>query len=183
MTALTDNATSTTAVDVATQRDIEQFLFTEADLLDDWKFREWLTLLDSEVHYWAPVRDNRFWRDRKKEIAAPSGSAYFDETFVDLRQRVDRIFTQMAWAENPPSRTRHLLSNIRVRETDDPTAWDVESSFYLHRTRTERDHDWIVGKRYDTIVRADNEWGFALRKRTVLFDVSTLLIKNLSQFY
>jgi 3-phenylpropionate/cinnamic acid dioxygenase small subunit len=170
-------------VPVEVQRDIEQFLYEEADILDSWRFRDWLTLLAPDIHYWAPVRENRLYRERNKEQAEPGGSAYFDDNFAELSQRVDRLYTQMAWAEDPPSRTRHLVANIRVRETGKADEFNVESSFYLHRTRTERDHDWIIGKRLDIIRRADNGYGFEIASRTIIFDVSILLVKNLSLFY
>ena len=173
----------TTEVSVEVQRDVEQFLYEEADILDGWQFRDWLTLMAQDIQYWAPVRENRFYRERDKEQAQPGGSAYFDENFEELSQRVERLYTHMAWAEDPPSRTRHLITNIRVRETDQAHEFDVDSSFYIHRTRTERDHDWIVGKRHDIIRRADNDYGFEIAKRTIIFDVAILIIKNLSLFY
>ena len=172
-----------TGVPVEVQRDIEQFLFDEADLLDGWEFREWLELLDPEIHYWAPTRENRLYRERRKEMAPPGESAYFDEGYAELVQRVDRLYTHMAWAEEPPSRTRHLITNIRVGATENPDEYAVESSFYVYRTRGERDVDHVVGKRYDLIRRADTRYGYRIARRTVVFDMATLLVKNLSLFY
>jgi 3-phenylpropionate/cinnamic acid dioxygenase small subunit len=172
-----------TAVPVEVQRDVERFLFDEADLLDDWEFREWLGLMAPDIHYWAPTRENRLYRERKKEMAGPGESAYFDERHAELTQRVDRLYTHMAWAEEPPSRTRHLITNIRVGATERADEFDVESSFYVYRTRGERDVDHVVGKRYDLIRRADNPYGFQIAKRTIVFDMATLLVKNLSLFY
>ena len=183
MTTVADNPRLTTTVPLDVQREIEQFLFEEADILDGWRFRDWLALMAQDIHYWAPVRENRFYRERDKEQARPGESAYFDENFEELSQRVERLYTHMAWAEDPPSRTRHMITNIRIRETDKADEFDVESSFYVHRTRTERDHDWIVGKRYDVIRRAGNDCGFEIARRTVIFDVAILIIKNLSLFY
>lgn len=183
MGTLTQNTGPTTTVSLELQRDIEQFLFEEADVLDRCDFRDWLDMLSPDIHYWAPVQENRLYRERKYEIAEPGTSAYFDETFVSLSQRVERLYTHMAWAEDPPSRTRHLITNIRVRQTEESDSWDVESSFYVHRTRTERDHDWIVGRRYDKIRRAGNAYGFEIARRHILFDVAVLIIKNLSVFY
>jgi 3-phenylpropionate/cinnamic acid dioxygenase small subunit len=182
-TSLSDNTRPTTLVPIEVEREIQQFLYEEADLLDTFRFREWLELFTEDARYWAPVRENRLYRERKEEISAPGSSAYFDDDFIGLKQRVERLYTRMAWAEDPPSRTRHLVTNIRVRPTDDPDEYDVESSFYMHRTRTERDHDWIVGKRYDRLRRSELPHGFSIANRTVLFDMGILLIKNLSNFY
>ncbi|MCL3819411.1 3-phenylpropionate/cinnamic acid dioxygenase subunit beta [Aeromicrobium wangtongii] len=174
-----------TSVSLELQRDVEQFLYEEARLLDTWEFRAWLKLLAPDLHYWAPVRENRLYRERKKEQAEPGTSAYFDDTYDEIVQRVERLYTHMAWAEEPPSRTRHLVTNIQVRPTDDPDELAVDSAFYLHRTRTERDADWIVGGRQDVIRRTapGSEHPFQIARRTIIFDMSTLLIKNLSSFY
>jgi len=182
-TTATDKKRSATAVSLELQRQIEQFLYEEADLLDAWRFRDWLPMMAHDIHYWAPTRENRSYRERSKETAAEGGSAYFDENYEQLLQRVDRLYTRMAWAEDPPSRTRHLITNIRVRETDVLNEFDVESSFYLHRTRTERDHDFIVGKRFDIIRATEGRYGFEVAKRKIVFDEAILLVKNLSSFY
>lgn len=181
MTSLGERAP---AVPVETQLAVSDFLFEEADLLDAWQFSDWLALLAEDIHYWAPVRENRIFRERKKETALAGTSAYFEESYDDLSQRIDRLYTHMAWAEEPPTRTRHLVSNVRVRPSaEEAGAFEVQSSFYVHRTRLERDHDWIVGVRNDRIRPADTPAGFLIARRRILFDVSTLLVKNLSSFY
>ncbi|CAI7978354.1 Biphenyl dioxygenase subunit beta [Frankia sp. Hr75.2] len=162
---------------------IEQFLYAEAELLDDEDFGSWLQLIAEDMRYWAPVRMNRLYRERKKSLSPPGESAYFDETRAHLVQRVDRLKTRMAWAEDPPSRTRHLITNVRVRSTAQPDEFIVGSAFYVHRTRMERDLDSFVGKREDLLRRTDTESGYEIARRTVVFDVSTLLAKNLSIFF
>lgn len=173
----------TTSVPLEVQRAIEQFLYEEADLLDSWQFRDWLALFTKDTRYWAPVQENRFYRDRDKSVNEPGTSAHFDDNYIGLKQRVERLYTKMAWAEDPPSRTRHLVTNIRVRRTDNPDEFAVESSFHLHRTRTERDQDAIVGRRFDVLRQGDRPYGFEIAKRTILFDMGIILIKNLSSFY
>lgn len=174
-----------TVPDLQTCRDVEQFLYDEADLLDAWRFDEWLTLMAEDVHYWAPVRENRLHRERAKEMYAPGTSAHFDDTHEMLVERVERLKTHMAWAEEPPSRTRHLVTNVRVHEAADDRGVDfeVESSFHVFRTRTERDVDSVIGKRFDLIRRTDRHYGFEIVRRKVVFDMATLLVKNLSLFY
>lgn len=164
-------------------RELEQFLYDEADLLDAWRFDEWLTLFADDVHYWAPVRENRLHRERDREMYGPGQSAHFDETKELLVERVERLKTHQAWAEEPPSRTRHLVTNVRVHVGELHEEYDVESSFYVFRTRSERDHDHVVGKRYDVVRRADNGYGYEVVRRKVVFDMATLLVKNLSLFY
>lgn len=172
-----------TAPDLATCRNLEQFLYDEADLLDAWRFDDWLTLLADDIHYWAPVRENRLHRERRYEMHGPGAGAHFDDTRELLVERVERLKTHMAWAEEPSSRTRHLVTNIRVHLGAEPGEFDVESSFHVFRTRAERDLDSVIGKRFDLIRRTDRVYGFEIARRTIVFDMATLLVKNLSLFY
>lgn len=165
------------------QHEIEQFLYEEADLMDAWKVDEWYTLMAPDLHYWAPTRQNRTSREQSQEVAGPFGSAFFDEDHALLGQRIARMHTGMAWAEDPPSRIRHLICNVRVHETDNPAEYDVESSFYLFRTRLEREMDRFVGKRHDVLRRDGNPYGFQIAKRTIILDMATLLAKNISVFF
>ena len=163
--------------------DIEQFMLDEADLLDERRYEEWLELMADDVHYWMPTRANRLARELDREISAPDEAAFFDETKEHLQQRLVRLQTGMAWAEDPPSRTRHLVTNLRVSATDDPNELDVETSFLLYRTRLEREMDLFVGKRFDRLRRAENAYGWQIARRKIILDQSTLLAKNLSSFF
>ena len=88
-------------VDAGLQFEIEQFLYLEARLLDDRRFDDWLLLFADDIHYWMPTRYNRLLRELDKELAAPNEVANFDEDKRSLAQRVFRINTGMAWAEDP----------------------------------------------------------------------------------
>src|SRR5512142_687261 len=112
--------------DQDTTRSVEQFLYREARLLDERRFHEWLRLFTDDVHYWMTARTNRYPRS-SKAIAIFDADRYsredpetaddfglFDEDIGTLRARVARLDTGMAWAEDPPSRTRHLITNIEV---------------------------------------------------------------------
>ena len=162
---------------------IEQFLYAEADLLDAWLFQDWLGLMAPDVHYWAPVRENRLAREMDREMYPPGSAAHFDEDRAMLAERVNRLYTNMAWSETPPSRTRHLISNVRAHRTDRPDEFDVQSSFHVYRTSSERHQDSVIGRRFDCLRRVDSRYGFEIAGRTVVFDIATLLVKNLSLFY
>jgi 3-phenylpropionate/cinnamic acid dioxygenase small subunit len=164
------------------QHEVEQFLYDEADLLDSLQFEEWLSLMAPDIHYWMPTRSNRLRRQQGQEVGGPRDAAYFDETFEHLEQRVRRLGTGMAWAEDPPSRSRHLVTNVRVRSTEIDGQYDVECAFFVYRTRLEREQDLWVGRRNDVIRRAANAYGWQIAARTILLDQSTLLAKNLSIF-
>src|ERR1051325_10513400 len=106
--------------------EIEQFLYREARLLDERRFHEWLTLFTDDVRYWMTNRTNRYPKSSKAisildpdryvedDTAADDELAILDESKETLTARVKRLDTGMAWAEDPPSRTRHLLTNIEV---------------------------------------------------------------------
>lgn len=165
---------------------LEQFLYYEAELLDSWLFDEWLEeIIAPDIRYWAPVRENRLMRDFDKEIYPPGTAAHFDEGYSELSERVRRVDSKRAWAESPPSRTRHLITNVRAFQHvgDDQNQFDVESSFHVYRTNGERYEDSTIGKRFDVVRRVDHGYGFQVTKRTVVFDMATLLVKNLSLFY
>ena len=183
MTATLTSSPPTKLVGSELQHEIEQFLYAEADLQDAWRVDEWFALMAEDLQYWAPTRQNRTQRELDKEISDHKGSAFFDEDHRLLAQRIARMHTGFSWAEDPPSRIRHLITNVRVTPTEAPDEYEVQSSFYLFRTRMERDMDRFVGKRYDLLRRADNGYGFQIARRTVILDMSTLLAKNISIFF
>ena len=87
----------------------------------------------------------------------------------------------MAWAEDPPSRTRHLISNISARERSDGLL-QVRSAFLVYRNRLHTEVDLYAGGRND-IVRRSGVHGFEVVKRTILFEQNVLLMKNISTFF
>ncbi|HEY0674787.1 MAG TPA: aromatic-ring-hydroxylating dioxygenase subunit beta [Immundisolibacter sp.] len=120
------------------QQEIEQFLYAEAALLDAREFDVWLSLLADDLHYFMPIRRTLQRRERGLEISAPDEVALFDEDKPSMVVRVRRLHTGMAWAEEPPSRTRHLVSNVRIGQLPGGE-FSVRSYFALHRNRLERD--------------------------------------------
>lgn len=166
------------------QRLIEQFLYFEASLLDQQRFEDWLELFAEDLRYWAPVRFNRLYREQSGEMAAEGESSYFNESLEQLALRVARLRTRMAWAEDPPSRTRHVVTNVRCAATDVADELAVESNFIVYRSRLERDTDYWVGARYDVIRRTpERSSGFSIARRKVVLDASVLLSKNISVFF
>jgi 3-phenylpropionate/cinnamic acid dioxygenase small subunit len=160
---------------------IEDFLYFEAELLDDRQLRDWLDLLTDDVHYWMPVRHNPLERsaDLNGELSKPGEAYYFNDTKKTLKVRVERVYAKNAWAEMPPSRTRHLVSNIRVKK-DSGLEIEVHSNFLCYRTRMEKDQDLFVGTRHD-LLRRDND-NFKIARRTIILDQANLAAKNISIF-
>ena len=137
---------------------VEDFLYLEAELLDERRFREWLELFTDDIHYWMPVRYNPLDRPKElsEELSRPGESYYFNDNKETLRIRVERFYSKTAWAEMPPSRTRHLISNIRTRK-DDGVQFEVDSNFIVYRTRMEKDEDIFVGTRKDVLRRVNGQ--------------------------
>ena len=96
----------------------EEFLYREAGLLDDRRFDDWLELLADDIHYWMPIRRTTQAREVDLEFTGPGGMAFFDDNKEILTLRVRRLAIGRAWAEDPPSRTRRLITNIRVDDVE-----------------------------------------------------------------
>jgi hypothetical protein len=101
-------------IDVPLRAEIEQFLYYEAELLDDRRFDDWLSLCADDIFYWMPMRRNRLMREVSRESTEVGELAHFEENKKSLGWRVAQLGTGMHWAEDPPSRTRHLVTNVRV---------------------------------------------------------------------
>jgi 3-phenylpropionate/cinnamic acid dioxygenase small subunit len=160
---------------------IEEFYYLEAELLDNRRLRDWFDLLADDIRYWMPIRHNPLERPESvaDEIAKPGEAYYFDDDKQSLKIRVERIYAKNAWAEMPPSRTRHLITNIRIKKIagDEIEAY---SNFLVYRTRMETDQDIFVGERQD-VLRCIND-SFKIAKRTIILDQAVLTAKNISVF-
>jgi 3-phenylpropionate/cinnamic acid dioxygenase small subunit len=163
------------------RREVEDFYYAEAELLDNRQFREWFRLLADDIRYWMPIRHNALERsnDLKDELAKPGEAFYFDDDKASLRIRVERVYARNAWAEMPPSRTRHLITNVRIK-SDDGSAVEVHANFILYRTRMETDQDVFVGERQDILRRMNGS--FQIARRTIILDQAVLSAKNISVF-
>jgi 3-phenylpropionate/cinnamic acid dioxygenase small subunit len=159
--------------------EIVEHLEDEVQLLDDNDIMGWIQLLTEDIVYRAPVRVTRGPGDRSP---FETEMAHFDETAMTLFLKAMRMTqTSSAWAENPVSRTRRIVSNVRVFETDVALEYRVESSILLLRSRyDEPTYDLLSGRRIDLLHRVDD--GFKLASRTIYFDQATLGMQNLAVY-
>jgi 3-phenylpropionate/cinnamic acid dioxygenase small subunit len=177
----------------AMNRSVEQFIYREARLLDERRFHEWLRLFTDDVHYRMTARANRYPRS-SKAIAVLDAGRYaeadaddadelglFDEDIGTLTARVARLDTGMAWAEDPPSRTRHLITNIEIEPDASGDELTVRCNFMVYRSRGETEQDFYVGARRDRLRRVGGEWKIA--DRQLVLDQNVLTAKNLSVFF
>ncbi len=143
--------------------EVEDLLYREAALLDEWRLDEWLELLTDDAIYQVPPTD------------VPEGDArntlfIIADDIVRIRSRVKQLLGKSAWAENPPSRTRRMISNVRVlgRDGDDIL---VTANFAVYRSRYEL-IDTYVGRYEYKLVRAGD--ALKIRERRAVLDIEAL---------
>ena len=150
-------------------REIEDFLYLEADLLDERRYDEWLPLLADDLKYWMPIRLNLPFRQRDQDITSENDASWFDDDKVTVTKRVRQIMTGIHWAEEPLSRVTHLISNVRLTSgaPGDPE-FSVRSHFLVHRNRLEDETDFLTGRREDVLRR--NGSSFLVARRKIIID-------------
>jgi p-cumate 2,3-dioxygenase subunit beta len=146
-----------------TRQRVEDFMYREAYLLDEWRLAEWFELMTEDVRYEVPATDVR--GDYLDTLGIISDDA------ARLRQRVDQLLGNSMWCENPRSRTRRLIGNVCVHG-DDNREFGVIANFIIHRFGNGRS-DTFVGKYEYKLVRAGDS--FRIRQRTVLLDHESLI--------
>lgn len=170
----------TQAIDYQLQQEVERFLYDEAALLDERRMHDWLALFTEDAHYWMPIRRTRTVDQLDQEFTAPGEMAFFDDDRRMLEMRIKKLDTGYSWSEDPPSRTRHLITNVRILEVNGDEV-TVASNFILYRTRLATDEDLWVGMRRDVLRRVNGSWKIA--RRHVFLDQTTLKSRNLSNFF
>lgn len=161
--------------------EIAQFLYTEADLLDERRHDEWLALLADDIRYWMPMRRNVKYGETEREFTREAEDiAWFDEGKDTLTRRVRQIQTGIHWAEEPQSRISHMISNVQLIAIA-PQEVTAKCRFLIYRNRVETETDILVGKREDTLRRNGDGWLIARRK--IILDQNVLLTKNLTFFF
>lgn len=158
----------------------EEFLYREAGLLDERRFDEWLALVTDDIHYWMPIRRTVQAREIELEFTVPGGMAYFDDDKEILALRIQRLAVGRAWAEDPPSRTRRLITNVRV-ERSEGNELTVHSNFHLYRTRLNSEEDSWIGRREDVLRRADGT--LRLARRHIYLEQTVILAQNMSSLF
>lgn len=155
-----------------------QWLVDEAYLLDGQRYQDWLALLADDIHYIMPVRVTTALG---AGFDAAPGMAHLDEDKYSLGRRVARFQTEHAWTEDPPSRLRHHLTNVRTFATEDPGHLIADSGVLLYRSRGDvREPALLSAGREDLLRRTAGGWQLA--RRTILVDDAVLRTQNLAIF-
>ena len=159
--------------------ELMQFYIHEAWLLDERKFTDWLDLFTDDVLYFMPRRKNVLRRELHRELTGLGDLAILEEDKRHLEMRVARLDTGMAWAEDPPSRTRHLIGNLQATPLGSGEV-EARTAFLVYRSHLETDHQLLSGCREDSLRKVNGAWRIA--RRTIVLDANVLLDKNLSVF-
>ena len=156
----------------------QAFLLAEAALLDSRLHHAWLEMLTEDIGYRMPVRVTLAHDIRGSVL---DGMDHFAEDRYSLEKRVKRFDTEHAWAEDPPSRTRRFVSNIRVFGGAQPAELRTTSYLLLFRSRGDiTPPDLLSCERHDVLRREGD--ALRLAQREVLVDESVLRTQNLAVF-
>jgi dibenzofuran dioxygenase beta subunit len=147
------------------RRDVEDFLYREAKMLDEQRYDEWLALFTEDVRYWMPITETREVRQPRDHV--PGEWALMEEDSRFLAKRMERLAGGLAHAEQPRSRTRRFISNVLVTPGPDDDLV-AECNFIVFQSRRANSEQFFVGSRRDRIVTSGESWKIA--ERTVLLD-------------
>lgn len=157
---------------------VNQFYNQEARALDDEDYETWFSMLSEDVQYWMPSRETLFRKDEQADTTKHMN--HYNETLQTLQLRVARLYSGSAWAEDPRTRYRHIISNVEVELGEQKGELKVRSNTLVYRNRLEREEYWLLAKREDILRDVDGRLQVARRKITP--DFSSLLSKNLNVF-
>jgi ethylbenzene dioxygenase beta subunit len=168
--------TEITSQELALWFECYRFLALEAEYLDDDRVDDWLQLLTPDITYEMPIRVTR----RRREDPIGGGGWHMKESFGSLHTRVARLGTTSAWGEDPPSRTRRFVSNIRCGALSGEEV-EVKSNLMLYRGRGDSpEYVLLTAERRDVLRRTEN--GLRLARRLILLSHTTLPTQNLGVF-
>jgi 3-phenylpropionate/cinnamic acid dioxygenase small subunit len=155
-----------------------RFLYDEAEALDDGRLADWLELLTDDIDYRIPTR---ITRERATKRSPFSDASFFMiEDRGSLTTRVRRFDTAFAFSEDPPTRTRRIIGNVRTAPGPRADELAVKSNFILFRTKDDQPSQLLAGERHDVL-----RWiGPAprLARRLVLLEHTVLPMENLAIF-
>jgi p-cumate 2,3-dioxygenase beta subunit len=141
---------------------VEDFLYQEAALLDAWRLDEWLALFTADGRYLVPTTDLPDG-DPQKDLV------FIDDDMVRLRARVERLKSRHGHREYPSSRTRHFISNIRIKVEENTIV--ATSSFLVYRFRMGESSPY-VGWYEHRLKRTDGE--LKIQHRKAVLDLEAL---------
>jgi p-cumate 2,3-dioxygenase subunit beta len=153
-----------TASTVVTRAEVEDFLYREAALLDDWKLNEWEALLTDDATYYVPPNDQPEGDHRSTLFLVADDRER-------IRQRIIRINDPNCHAEYPKSRTRRMISNVRILGVDGDLVTAAANFVCYRYRRYERIREYVGAYRHVLKRTGDS---FRIKERRVLIDAHEL---------
>lgn len=153
-------------------------LYDEAAALDERRFDDWVAMLSPDLIYQVPIRLTRTGPNKDRDVMRTM--FHMDEDYSSILMRTGRL-QKSAWAEDPPSRCRRFVTNVRVAECDTPGEYEVVSYLYLERSRGDSPHnEQLTAERRDVWREANGV--YVLTRREIIVDQSVLGMSNLAVF-
>ncbi len=149
---------------IATRQEVEDFLYREADLLDNWKLDDWLALLTDDASYYVPPNDKPD-ADHRFTLFTVA------DDIVRLRERIIRLKDPNCHAEFPPSHTRRMISNVRITGIEGDLI-NVAANFAIFRHRRNEPVRQFVGRYRYKLKRTDA--GLKIAERRAILDAEEL---------
>lgn len=154
---------NTMGIRTVTRAEVEDFLYHEARLLDEWRLDEWLALFEEGAKLEVTTTDYAGWD-------GTSQGAFVYDDYALIRARVKRLKSRKAHAENPRSRTHRMISNVIILEQGDETVW-ITANFIVHRYRDGDAHAYTG--RYEHVLKVDDN-GLRFRHRRTIPAMETM---------
>ena len=157
---------------------ILETLYDEAASLDERRIDDWIAFLAEDIIYQAPIRLTRTGPHRDRDVMRTM--FHFDENYESLLMRSGRL-QKSAWAEDPPSRCRRFVTNVRIAECDTPGEYEVVSYLFIERSRGDNpDNESMTAERRD--VWREMDGAYKLARREIIVDQSVLGMSNFAVF-
>jgi 3-phenylpropionate/cinnamic acid dioxygenase small subunit len=157
---------------------ILETLYDEAAALDERRFDDWTAMLATDLIYTAPIRLTRTGPTRDRDVMRTM--FHFDDDYNSILMRTGRL-QKSAWAEDPPSRCRRFVTNVRIAERETVGEYEVVSYLFLERSRGDNpDNEHMTAERRD--IWRDVDGAYKLATREIIVDQSVLGMANFAVF-
>jgi len=147
-----------------TRIEVEDFLFLEAEMLDEWRLKEWLALFTRNASYYVPATD------LTPEASPATSLFYIADDRSRLESRVERLMKRTAHSEYPRSKTRHLVTNVRIRERQADSIF-VSAAFAVYRTKDSVTDLYVGSNRYRMVFEGG---ALKIREKRCILDLDGL---------
>lgn len=154
-------------------------LYDEAAALDERRFDDWIAMLEPDLVYQAPIRLTRTGPNRDRDVMRTM--FHFDDDYNSILMRSGRL-QKSAWAEDPPSRCRRFVTNVRVGECETAGEYEVVSYIFMERSRGDNpENEHMTAERRDVWREVDG--AYRLARREIIADQSVLGMSNFAVFF